>query len=246
MTKQKTTENEKTLAQRFIECFNKVDYSLRTRYNLNRSMSFSDLIRRTVGLNYIVRKYEDELIDYGRLRNAIVHQARADIIIAEPHEDIVKRFEKIENLINKPVTVLDTVCRRDILSVDADKSMEEVIKLIATSHYSNIPVYRGNKLIGIANGQKILDAMGIYLAQGGKAKVFLENVKIEDMLSKIQDSNYYNIAPANLTVEDALKMFHENPKLLAVLVTKKGSETEIPLGIITTGDILRMNSILEQ
>ena len=124
--------------------------------------------------------------------------------------------------------------------------MEEVIKLIATSHYSNIPVYRGNKLIGIANGQKILDAMGIYLAQGGKAKVFLENVKIEDMLSKIQDSNYYNIAPANLTVEDALKMFHENPKLLAVLVTKKGSETEIPLGIITTGDILRMNSILEQ
>lgn len=237
---------EESLAMRFIVCFNKVDYSLRTRYNLNRSMSFSDLIRRTVALNYIVRKYEDDLIDFGRLRNAIVHQSKPDVIIAEPHEDVVKKFEKIESLINKPVTVLEVLGKREILSVSADKPMEEVIRLIATSHYSNLPIYRDNKLIGIANGQKIIDAMGLYMAQGGKAKVFLENVKIEDMLLKIENSNYYNVAPATLTVEDVLNLFHKNPKLLAVLITKKGTETELPLGIVTTGDILKLNSILDQ
>lgn len=239
-------QEEKTLGERFIECFNKVDYALRTKYNLNRSMGFSDLIRKTVALNFVVRKYEDELIDFGRLRNAIVHQSRGDAIIAEPHEDIVKQFEKIESLINKPAVALDTICRRDILSVDSEKSMEDVIKLIATSHYSNIPVYKDKTLIGIANGQRILDAFGNYLQAGGKAKVFLENIKIEDMLQRIEPSNYYLVKPANLTVEDALQLFHENPKLLAVLITRTGNDSEIPLGIITTGDIMRMNSILDQ
>ena len=87
---------EKTRAERFIECFNKIDYALRTKYNLNRSMSFSDLIRKCVALNYVVRKYEDDLIDYGRLRNAIVHHSSSKKIIAEPHEDVVVQFEKID------------------------------------------------------------------------------------------------------------------------------------------------------
>ena len=91
-----------SLAERFINCFNKVDYTLKAKYNFNRSMGFSDLIRRTVALNYVVRKYEDELIDYGRLRNAIVHSSNDKMIIAEPHEDVVEKFEKIEKLINSP------------------------------------------------------------------------------------------------------------------------------------------------
>lgn len=237
---------EKSRAERFIDCFNKVDYSLRTKYNFNRSMGFSELIRRTVPLNYIVRKYEDDLIDYGRLRNAIIHNSREEIIIAEPHEEVVEKFEKIESLINKPARVIDSVGRRDVLSVDASKSMEEVIRLIARSHYSNLPVYKDNKLIGIANGQKIIDAFGTFLESGGKAKVFLENVKIEDMLSKIQNSDYYLVKPITLTVEEALEEYHKNPKLLAILITHNGEETEIPLGIVTTGDVISMNAILDQ
>ena len=87
-------QEEKTLAERFIECFNKVDYALRTKYNLNRSMSFSDLIRKTVALNFVVRKYEDDLIDFGRLRNCIVHNASGEAI-AEPHQDVVEQIEHI-------------------------------------------------------------------------------------------------------------------------------------------------------
>ena len=52
---------EKTKAERFLDAFNNIDYSLRARFGLNRSMGFSDLIRRCVSLNYVVRKYEDEL-----------------------------------------------------------------------------------------------------------------------------------------------------------------------------------------
>ncbi len=232
-------------SKRFIQSYNNIDYTIRTRYDLNRSMGFSELIRRSVALNYIVRKYEDDLIDFGRLRNAIVH-GNEDYVMAEPHIDVVEQIEKIERLLTAPPKALETVCRRDVLSIPSDMSMKEVIILIASSSYSNIPVYNSNnEIIGIANGQKILDSLGKHLLSGGKCETFLNNVKIEDMLSKIENSNYYVFANKDLTVEYALELFHNNSKLLAILVTKNGGAKEKPLGIITGTDVLKMNNILE-
>ena len=233
-------------ARRFIQAYNNIDYAIRVRYNLNRSMGFSEMIRKSVALNYIIRKYEDDLIDFGRLRNAIVHGKNEDYIIAEPHIDVVEQIEKIERLVTTPPRALETVCRRDVLTIPAETSMREVIVLIASSSYSNIPVYnKSNEIIGIANGQKILDSFGKFLMSGGKADSFLNNVKIEDMLSTLENSNYYAFANADLSVEDALDLFHNNSRLLAILVTKNGGAKEKPRGIITGSDVLKMNSILE-
>ncbi len=238
---------KKTLsnARRFIQSYNNIDYTIRTRYNLNRSMGFSELIRKSVALNYIVRKYEDDLIDFGRLRNAIVH-GNEDYIMAEPHIDVVEQIEKIERLLTAPPKALELVCRRDVLTISANQSMKDAIMLIASSSYSNIPAYNDKgEIIGIANGQKILDSFGKHLLSGGKADSFLNNVKIEDMLSKIENSNYYIFANKDLTVEEALEFFHNNSKLLAILVTKNGGAKEKPLGIITGSDVIKMNTILE-
>lgn len=232
-------------ARRFIQSYNNIDYTIRTRYNLNRSMGFSELIRKSVALNYIVRKYEDDLIDFGRLRNAIVH-GNEDYIMAEPHIDVVEQIEKIERLLTAPPKALELVCRRDVLTISSDQSMKDAIMLIASSSYSNIPAYNDKgEIIGIANGQKILDSFGKHLLSGGKADSFLNNVKIEDMLSKIENSNYYIFANKDLTVEEALEFFHNNSKLLAILVTKNGGAKEKPLGIITGSDVIKMNTILE-
>jgi len=235
---------EKTRAERFIEAFNNIDYSLRTRYSLNRSMSFSDLIRKSVVLNYIVRKYEDELIDFSRLRNAIVHQSAPDKAIAEPHEDVVKQIEKIDRLINTPPRALDTVSRRDVLCVEYSETIENVIKLIASSGYSNIPVFKKGELEGIANSQRILDSLGQFLLMGGDIQSYFNNT-IESVISTIIPSTYYVVRDENITVEDALKVFHDNSRMLAILVTKTGSEREKPLGIITGADVMKMNKILE-
>lgn len=236
---------EKTNAMRFLAAFNNIDYTIKTRYNFSRSMGFSEAVRKAVAYNFTIRKYEDDLVGYGRLRNAIVH-SNDDFIIAEPHLDVVEKIEKIERLLTTPPRALDTVARRDVLSVNASKSMREVIMIIASSSYSNIPVFNDdNEIIGIANGQKILDAFGKYMLAGGKSEAFLDSVKIEDMLSKIENSNYYAFANQDITVEQALSLFHQNSKLLAILVTKNGGAKEKPLGIMTGSDALKMNKILE-
>lgn len=236
---------KKSNSMRFLSAFNNIDYVIKSRYNLNRTSGFSESVRKAVSYNYIIRKYEDDLVSYGRLRNAIVHD-NGDFTIAEPHIDVVEKIEKIEKLLTTPPRALDTVARRDVLMVNASKSMGDVIMLIASSSYSNLPVFNDdNEIIGIANGQKILDAFGKYLLSGGKADTFLKYVKIEDMLSKTENTNYYAFANKDITVEQALSLFHQNSKLLAVLVTENGGAKEKPLGIMTGADVLKMNKILE-
>ena len=83
-----------TNARRFINAYNKIDYAIRVQHGFKRSMSFSEVVRKAVPLNYIVRKYEDDLVDYGRLRNAIIHKSNDEYIIAEPHEEIVEKIMK--------------------------------------------------------------------------------------------------------------------------------------------------------
>lgn len=239
-------ENQKSNAQRFLEAYNNIDYALKTRYNINRSTGFSDLVRKAVAINYVVRKYQDELIDYGRLRNAIIHNNNEDYVIAEPHLEVVKNIEHIEKLLTTPPKAVETVARREVLTTNAGRSMREVITLMASSNFSNIPVYNDQKeLIGVANGQKILNSMGQFLLAGGKCSVFLDNVQIEDMLSTLQNSNYYEVKNSKCTVEEALDEFDKNHKLLAILFTKNGNKNELPVGIMTGANVVEAQKILE-
>ena len=236
---------KKTNSMRFLSAFNSIEYTIKTRYNMNRSMGFSEAVRKAVAFNFTIRKYEDDLISYGRLRNAIVHD-NGEYVIAEPHIEVVEKIEKIERLLTTPPKALEVVARRDVLSVHSSKSMREVITLIASSNYSNLPVFNDeNEIIGIANGQKMLDSFGKFLFFVGNETAFLDSVKIEDMLSKLENSNYYAFANKEVTVEQALALFHQNSKLLAVLVTENGGAKEKPLGIMTGSDVLKMNKILE-
>lgn len=234
-----------TLAQRFINAYNQIDYAIRVQLNFKRSLSFSDMIRRAVPLNYIVRKYEDVLIDYSRLRNAIVHKSNEEYIIAEPHEDVVVDIEKIAKIITTPPKAIDTVCNKNVLCALASDSIKDVIKLIHSSQYSNIPIYDGNTLIGIAIGQRILDDIGGAIENKEDIDHHIENTNIGSILNPKSTSKYYEVCPVIATVEEVLNLFFRNRKLLCVILTKNGTEKEPPIGIITSSDVLEMNTILE-
>lgn len=232
-------------ARRFINAYNKLDYAIRVQHGFKRSMSFSEVVRKAVPLNYIVRKYEEELIDYGRLRNAIIHRSNEDYIIAEPHDEVVEKLEHITNLVTTPPKALETACEKNVLCVQNDVKVKDVIQLIATSSFSNIPVYKNGELIGVANGQRVLDELGKQVAEGKDLDVFIEKTNIESILSETATQKYYDVVSKEATVEEVLNIFNKNRKLMAVLITKTGTFSEMPLGIITSADIIQFNEILE-
>ena len=54
------SDDKKSNAHRFIIAYNTIDQTLRSVYNFKRNLTFSDMIRRSVSLNSVVRKYEDK------------------------------------------------------------------------------------------------------------------------------------------------------------------------------------------
>lgn len=236
---------QNTNAERFIAAYNKLDYSLRSIYDFKRSMSFSDVIRRSVVLNSIVRKYEDDLIDFGRLRNAIVHQGNKDYIIAEPHDEVVEKLERLEKLISEPPKAIDTVGNKEIISLDSNITVGKAIELIYRTGYGNLPVLKDETVIGIINGRKLINLIGKKISEGVNIQEFVDTKTVGEVIESMEDDYYFIMADENLTVDGAMNLFETNRKLTVILITKGAKSNSKLLKIITSADIIDMKRILD-
>ena len=236
---------KKSNAERFITAYNNIDYGLRTIYNFKRSMSFSDVVRRSVVLNSVVRKYEEDLIDFGRLRNAIIHQGNNKYIIAEPHDDIVEKIEKLSDLITEPPLALDRIGNAEVITINGDMKVGKAIELIYRTGYSNLPTYEGEKLIGVINARKLINIIGERISSEANLQDFIETITVGDIVNHMGDDYYYMLADEKLTIDTAMNYFENNRKLLIILITKGGKDSGKPLKIISSSDIIDMKKILD-
>lgn len=236
---------KKSNAERFLTAYNSIDYGLRAIYGFKRSMSFSDVIRRSVVLNSVVRKYEDDLIDYGRLRNAIVHQGNNKFIIAEPHDDIVEKIERLAEIITEPPFAVDMVGTKEVITINHDMNIATAMELIYRTGYSNLPTYDGEKLVGILNARKLVNVLGERIGMGINIENFIRSTSVGEILPHMGDDYYFMLADQKLTIDNAMNYFENNRKLLIILITKDGKDTGKPLKIISSGDIIDMKKILD-
>ncbi len=237
--------SKKSNAERFLTAYNNIDYGLRTIYGFKRSMSFSDVVRRSVVLNSVVRKYEDDLIDYGRLRNAIVHQGNHKFIIAEPHDDIVEIIERLAELITEPPLAVDMIGNKEVITINHDMRLANAMELIYRTGYSNLPTYNGEKLVGILNGRKLISVLGEKVSNGINLETYIQETNVGEVLPEMGDDYYFILADQKLTIDSAMNYFENNRKLLIILITKDGKDTGKPLKIISSADIIDMKRILD-
>ncbi len=237
--------NKQSNAARFISAYNQIDYSLRTIYGFKRSMSFSDVIRRSVVLNSVVRKYEEDLIDFGRLRNAIIHNGNKKYVIAEPHDEVVKQIEHLASLITEPPLALDRVGNKEVIVIDYAMPISQAMEIMTRTGYSNLPIYNGEKLIGILNGKKLITVLGNRLIEKVNLQEYVTTTSVGEIVEDMGEDYYFIIADRTLTIDSAMNFFESNRKLMVILITKDGKDTSKPLSIISTADIVDMKKILD-
>jgi len=239
------TLKQQTNAQRFIGAYNAIDHTLRMLYNFKANISFTDLIRRCASLNDIIRSYEDDLIALARLRNAIIHN-KSDEIIAEPHEDMVQLTERIARILSTPPLAIDAVGKREVATVQNCLSLRDLMIEVNIKGYSNLPVYKGNALIGVINLRKLVSVMGkVVTDQERSLDLFVNHTTVEEFLREFPESRHYQLSSAKITIEEVLRAFNGNRKLGSIIITRTGNFLEKPIGIITEADVMDLMKVLE-
>ena len=235
--------NQKSNAERFINAYNRLDKTIRDIYNFKPVLSFSDVVRKSADLNYVIKKYEDDLIDFGRLRNSIVHRSN-DSIIAEPHDDVVEKIEKIARTVTTPPQVMQTVANRSVFIADGQVPLRRILVEMSKNGYSNVPIYLGNTLVGVLNRKMIVDALGTALLEQKDINKFMDN-SIVDCLSVLDSNNHYEVVSATATIDNILYLFQQNRKLSTIVITPNGQYDEFPVGIVVTVDLIDIQAILD-
>lgn len=235
--------NENQNAKRFIAAYNRIDQGLRDIYSIKRTLSFADLIRKVATVNTVVSKYQEDLLDYGRLRNAIVHRT-GDEIIAEPNTAVVENIEMVARLVNTPPKVIDCLRLRKVYSVKGDTTLKDVISEMSKSGYSVVPVYIEQTLVGVINRKMIVDSIGKFIIQGQDINKAI-NRPVSESLELFNETNHYEVAPVSITVENLLYMFNQNRKLSSVILTENGNYSEPAQMVIVSADLIDLNTILD-
>ena len=232
-------------AVRFINAYNSIDQTLRAVYNFKRNITFSDMIRRAVSVNSVVRKYEDKLIDYARLRNAIIHNSNEERIIAEPHDEVVAEMERIAEVISCPPKVIDTIASKTVLVLDGMSTVKVALETIYRTDFRMIPVCDGDKIMGVINSHRVIELLGMQIDNGKDLDEYIESTPVIEAVSDSDVDRVFVIKSKNLLIQEALDLFYANRKLQAIVLTKNGSVQERPIGIVTVADIMDLSKIIE-
>jgi len=208
-------------------------------------MTFSDMIRRSVSHNAVVRKYEDKLIDYARLRNAIVHNSNENRVIAEPHQRVVEEMEKIARLVSTPPLIMNSIAKKNVLILGHNTSIRKTIETIGETGFRTIPIYKDGMLVGVINPNRLIDELGAKISVGTDINDYISNTPVSTVLREDDINTYYCIRSEKLTIQEAMDLFFTKRKLQVIVITPQGNYLQSPTGIVTAADIIDMNDIIE-
>ncbi|HZG70753.1 MAG TPA: CBS domain-containing protein [Chondromyces sp.] len=229
------------LSERFEAAFNRIHTTLKRLHKRGDTDVFMELLHETARKHASVRKHLDELKQYAKLRNAIVHEkTETNYYIAQPHEDIVERIEAIDQILSEPAEAM-SIATTPVYTLEPSTSLTKVLQMIKENGYSEYPVYERGICKGLITARGILCWM---TEHHSNSKVDFSQTTVSDILP-LETDHTIAFTDKKATVFDIEYTFEEhqnkNKKLEAILITQNGTSEELPSGIITTWDLTKIN-----
>ena len=232
-------------AARFLKSYNKIESQLKTLYNMKPTQNFTDLVKRCTDLNLTVRRYENELVDYGKLRNAIVHRTTGgELFIANPSDEVVENIESIAQQLCNPPRVTDVFKGRKISTVYADSPLLSAVAAFAASEKKTLIVYDYGKMVGVLNSYYVYRLLEECVEAGKDATRFLRTTRCGDVIDASLLERYV-LFDQTATVFDVFAAFEHRKNAYAVIVTEHGVIGEKVLFLLTPTDFPAINRYLE-
>ena len=226
-------------SEEFLNYYNLIDTFLRKEDNLGNEVTFSQIMKTSS--NKVVKRYKDELLSLGQLRNAIVHNPKIENkVIAEPHEETVRRIKGLYKEITNPKKVIPDF-QFEILGAHEDDYINNILREMRKKSISQFPVFsKENVVVELINTNTISRWLSSKLESNGT--VMVENIKIKDLIPSIEFCGNYQFISRNTSIYEAYDHFitYMNSKkrnLDLLFITDSGRKTERLLGLVTIEDI---------
>jgi hypothetical protein len=226
----------KSNGQRFEEAYNRIDALLRKKIKKDRNVPFSQVVAAAASGDATVRTYKIDLLEYGDLRNAIVHErGRAPILIADPRADVVHRIEEIWDRLSRPRTLRSVPSHGPIHVFSVGDPLPEALTYMRKNDFSQVIAECARRFV-------ILSAEGI--------AHWLEQKSTEDIISLVEtrlgqvldfEPKYTCIyLSARDTIDEARERFTKDidKRVASALITENGRSSEKPINIITPWDFV--------
>ncbi len=217
-------------ATRFINAFVKIEKKLKEMVNTTRYIKFYQLIEMCRKNNLVVKINARKLLDYSDLRNVLIHQRDDnDEILAIPTNSVVNEIEKIARLMEEGKPILE-FSSHPVKTVGLKDDLTYAYKTMRSIGTTKIPVYDQSGYLGLLT----MECIASSLLNGG----------YKDIGNIIKDNNKKNkvvFFNEKRSIDDVIDEFEKHiergSSLSAIIITKNGTNTEIPLGIITVYDL---------
>ena len=167
-------------ASRFLQSYNRIEAQLKLLYNAKATANFTDLVKRCSDLDITVRRYASELIDYGKLRNAIVHRTAGstdETVIAVPCDEVVTTIEFIEAMLCRPPRLIDAIKIKKIASVFADKPVLSAVEAFRENWQKTLVVYDHGTMVGVINSYGLYSEIEIRVKEGEDLSAFFTRTR---------------------------------------------------------------------
>ena len=229
------------LTNRFINVYNELSEYMEDQLHLKDYRSHVQMLNIMSKKSQIIKNHYDELRTFANLRNVIIHDSTSKFNpIAEPHREVVERYEYILSRLTNPTTAYDIATKSDDL-VFAHKNMRliDCIKIMHDKNYSYMPVMEKQKFIGVLSG----DSIFTYMRKNHIITIY-EDFQVGDLGDSITEhmDERYSFVGKDELVDDVIYMYNNDIKdgrrLGAVFVTNTGNVDEKIIGMISAWDLI--------
>lgn len=131
------------------------------------------------------------------------------------------------------------------MTIALEDDLSHAIRCMAEKCITSLPIIADKKAVGFVSERTIVRAINSAFEIGG---AFVDEAKIQDIRYDMpygDDIDTYGYVSRDATVYDVENMFSDAVKdkrrLLAILVSDNGAESAMPLGIITTWDLYKID-----
>ncbi|WP_028784069.1 CBS domain-containing protein [Thalassobacillus devorans] len=236
------SRQELELAERFEIAFNQIHQQLKMINGYPKNDNFMELLQRSKIKHSVIRHHFDNLKQYAKLRNALVHEKiRDDYYIAYPHREVVEEIEKIKQTLDQPPKAID-VATRPVLFFKSNSHLTKIVEAFNRFKVSQFPIYgEDQQFLGLLTNDGVVRWLSRNMHNDC---IQMGEVRASDILKLEKNHNVRFLSEKNsiFDLESSFeRSFEQNLKLKAVIITGDGSQHSKPLGIVTTWDLIKID-----